>query len=218
MAAKKIHNNCKYAAGILIGTLVLGCATAPPTQEMSDARQSLEAAENMGAEKHAPHDLDNAQYLLSKAQNDIQAGEFKHAQKEALAAREAARKAFTISQSKQTQDIEPASPETISEAPVVVEPPAPILRTTYTVKQDDNLWTIAAKTHAYADPLLWPLIFKNNAESISNPDLIFPDQILTIETAPSDADKIAARQFAKQRGISMREDKDAAYLHQYGLR
>lgn len=79
-------------------SLVLdGCATSgPPTQEMSDARQALEAARQVDAASHAPETLQGAQSLLSQAEEKLSEGAFKQAQHDALAAKEEATKARTM--------------------------------------------------------------------------------------------------------------------------
>lgn len=205
-----------YGITLIALSIITGCATAPPTQEMSDARQSVEAAASIGADKHAPVALNSAQQLLSKAQDDLKAGEYKEAQKEAVAAREAARQAMAISQAKQTESAaivdtkEKAKPQ----PPTAAAPPGRL----YRVKKNDNLWNIAAKHSVYGDPLLWPLLLKANAERIHNADLITPGLKLIIDPAPTEHDKMAARQHAKQRGNTARQAKDASYLGQYGLR
>ena len=198
-----------------------GCTTSPPIQEMSDARQSVEAAESVGAEKLAPDALVSAQQLLSKAQNDLEAGQYEEAQKGALAAREAARQAVVISQAKQVVKQEqhevtekPKEPA-VNPIPPTPSEPAPII---YTVATWDNLWSIAAKTSVYGDPLLWPLILKANANLIHNADLIFPGQVFVIDAGPSESNKQAAREHATHRGNTSRKEKDTSYLHQYGLR
>lgn len=202
-----------YGITLIALSLITGCATAPPTQEMSDARQSVEAAASIGADKHAPAALNSAQQLLSKAQDDLKAGEYKEAQKEAVAAREAARQAMAISQAKQ------AEPAASVDAKAKPQPPAEAAPgRLYRVKKNDNLWNIAAKHSVYGDPLLWPLLLKANAERIHNADLITPGLKLIIDPAPTEQDKMAARQHAKQRGDRARQAKDASYLGRYGLR
>lgn len=179
---------------------------------MSDARQSVEAAESVGAEKHAPVALVSAQHLLSKAQNDLEAGDFEEAQIEAIAAREAAREAVTISQAKQIEQVkaEPAEP--------VLEQTAPPEPITYVVSKNDSLWKIAAKDSVYGDPWLWPLILRNNSNLIKSADQISPGLILSIEMEPSVVDIDIATQHAKQRRRSSAKHQDSSYLNQYSLR
>ncbi|MEQ6342035.1 MAG: LysM peptidoglycan-binding domain-containing protein [Gammaproteobacteria bacterium] len=78
------------AGGVVISS---GCATAPPTQEMSDARQALDAARRAEATRHAPDALEGAENLLSQAEEKLGAGAFTQAQRAALAAKEEATKA-----------------------------------------------------------------------------------------------------------------------------
>jgi nucleoid-associated protein YgaU len=214
-----INRIMKHGFTGLSSVLILGCATAPPTQEMSDARQSVEAAQNIGAEQHAPAAMGSAQQLLDKAQTDIQAGEFEQAQKEAIAASEAARMALAISQARQVEqqtDMPATKPpvETVEKS----APPQKPEPSYYTVIHADNLWNIAAKNSIYGDPLLWPLILRANADRINHADLIYPGLTLTIEPAPSIADKEAAKQHALHRAPQAAESSDEAYLRQYGLR
>ena len=78
--------------------LLAGCATsgAPPTQEMSDARQALDAARQVDAASHVPDTLQDAQSLLSKAEEKLGEGAFAQAQHDALAAKAGATKARTM--------------------------------------------------------------------------------------------------------------------------
>ena len=48
--------------------------------------------------------------------------------------------------------------------------------TTYTIKEGDNLWDISVR--AYGDGFKWPELAKAN--NISNPDLIYPNNILKL--------------------------------------
>jgi len=51
---------------------------------------------------------------------------------------------------------------------------------TYTVLPGDWLAKISGLERIYADPLKWPRIYRANREQISNPNRIYPDQVLTI--------------------------------------
>lgn len=50
----------------------------------------------------------------------------------------------------------------------------------YTVMRGDNLWNIAKKDEIYADPYMWPRIYRQNRAQINDPDLIYPKQKLAI--------------------------------------
>ena len=85
----------------------------------------------------------------------------------------------------------------------------------YEVNQGDHLWGIAGKS--YGNSYKWPLIYKSNSDKIKDADLIFPGQVLDIDSNPSDADSAAAISHAKSRGswsIGATEDSDTAYLAQ----
>jgi nucleoid-associated protein YgaU len=88
---------------------------------------------------------------------------------------------------------------------------------TYDVVKGDHLWGIAAKSRIYGNPYQWPLIYKANADSIEDADLIQPGQVLNI-ARDSSADEIdAAVRHAKTRGawsLGVTEESDKAYLAQ----
>lgn len=50
----------------------------------------------------------------------------------------------------------------------------------YAVVRGDNLWNIAKKDQIYADPYMWPRIYRANKDLINDPDLIYPNQKLTV--------------------------------------
>lgn len=204
-----------------LAMLATGCATTPPAQEMSDARQSLEAAQTIGASEHAPEVLGNARQLLSQAESDMQNGDYERAQRDAIAAHEAAREAVAIAQAKQ-QGIKPAAepeprPEPAPEQ-VLELIPEPAMASHYVVNARDNLWGIAAKPGVYGDARLWPLLLKANASLIKSPDMIKPGITLRIERAPSAAEIEAALEYSRKRGSAPLKASDSSYLRQYGLR
>jgi len=58
---------------LAIGILLLaGCVTAPPVQEMSDARQAIAAAEMADTDQVATDTLDDARRFLAEAEQQIQ--------------------------------------------------------------------------------------------------------------------------------------------------
>jgi len=62
----------RVALGVLTALLLAGCASAPPVQEMSDARQAIAAAEDAGAVQYASSQLRQAQDLLADAQTFLE--------------------------------------------------------------------------------------------------------------------------------------------------
>lgn len=85
----------------------------------------------------------------------------------------------------------------------------------YEVNQGDHLWGISGSS--YGNPYKWPLIYKANSDKIKDADLIYPGQVLDIDSDPSDADSAAAINHAKTRGswsIGVSEESDQAYLAQ----
>lgn len=93
-------------SSILFGA-ALGC-TSLPTQEMSDARQAISAARDVGAETSAAFALGNAERFLSEAESALQNGEYDASRKGALAAKveavKARNQALTIRQQTQQAD------------------------------------------------------------------------------------------------------------------
>lgn len=85
-------------AGLVLLMLLLGACATAPVQEMSDARQAVMAAEQAGAEEHAPESLNQARNLLARAQQNLKVRNFDDARGEALRAKEQAMQALRESQ------------------------------------------------------------------------------------------------------------------------
>lgn len=77
--------------------LLSACVTAPPVQEMSDARQAIQAAEAVGASTKAPVPYTEAQENIEKAESALQSGDYSTAREQALRAKGNALKARTKS-------------------------------------------------------------------------------------------------------------------------
>ena len=104
---------------------------------------------------------------------------------------------------------------TQAEPAAMPEPAAAPSNTAYEVNKGDHLWGISGSS--YGNPYKWPLIYKANSDKIKDADLIYPGQVLDIDSDPSGADSAAAISHAKSRGswsIGATEDSDKAYLAQ----
>ena len=65
--------------------LMLSACAGIPVQEMSNARQAVEAARKAGAETRARTELKSAEELLQSAEQALQEGDYKQARKDAVA-------------------------------------------------------------------------------------------------------------------------------------
>jgi len=86
----------------------------------------------------------------------------------------------------------------------------------YLVVSGDNLWSIAGQDTIYANPFMWPLIYKANSGQIKDADLIHPGQYFYIPKARG-AERAAAIEHAKNRGawtLGETEASDLDYLSQ----
>lgn len=82
-------------AAVLVVTALAGCAIAP-TQEMSDARQSVQAAHEAGARDYASRNLRIAVDYLEEAERELELRYFSRARHDAVVARSEALKARNV--------------------------------------------------------------------------------------------------------------------------
>jgi hypothetical protein len=73
-----------------------GCASGPPVQEMSDARQAISIAREAGAATGAPEDLRQAEALLDSAQKNLADRAYSQARRDAIQAKEKALHALAV--------------------------------------------------------------------------------------------------------------------------
>jgi len=76
----------------LAAALLTACAAAP-VQEMSDARQAIQAARQAGAADLSPQALTEAQGLMERAEKQLELGEYAQARESALSAKQRAAEA-----------------------------------------------------------------------------------------------------------------------------
>ena len=75
---------------LLSAALLLGACASAPIQEMSDARQAIQAAKSIGASEENQANLNKATQFLKQAEEALEVGEYKQARVHALAARQEA--------------------------------------------------------------------------------------------------------------------------------
>jgi hypothetical protein len=87
----------------LLGLCLVGCAVAPPVQEMSNARQTLQAARQANAEQFAPLLYQRAEQLMDEASVALNSGDYHKARQLALESKQQAIKARQQALSKQRE-------------------------------------------------------------------------------------------------------------------
>jgi hypothetical protein len=90
----------RFGAAIILS----GCAVAPPVQEMSDARQAIQAAEQAAADRWARNEISEARRFLAEAEDDIAAEAYGPARSNALRAQDQAVRALRLSQAAAQSD------------------------------------------------------------------------------------------------------------------
>ena len=91
--------------GVLLLALVLAaCETAPPVQEMSDARQAITVAREAGAADLAAAELAEAEKYLQSAEDRLDHHQYREARHAALEAKYRAQKALQLSEASKDRD------------------------------------------------------------------------------------------------------------------
>lgn len=89
-----------HRALLVVSLFLVGCVTAPPVQEMSDARQAIQAAELADAGRLAADSLGDARRFLAEAERQIQEAAYGPARLNAVRARNRATAALRSSQTR----------------------------------------------------------------------------------------------------------------------
>lgn len=119
-AMKPVVSIVKHVGGLAsLIVLVSACATAP-IQEMSNARQSVQAAHEAGAGEFASYNLQAARDYLTRAERELELRYFSRARHDAIVAKSEARKAHEVAQALQqaqaTLAVSEADEEALAEA------------------------------------------------------------------------------------------------------
>ncbi|WP_083234190.1 DUF4398 domain-containing protein [Candidatus Marithrix sp. Canyon 246] len=87
--------NISKLVGIIILIMMIGCTTMP-TQEMSDARQALNAANHVNAKYYAPSKWQQAQKHLKQAEKHLINNQFQLARRHAVLVKQQAVSAYNV--------------------------------------------------------------------------------------------------------------------------
>jgi hypothetical protein len=79
--------------GVILMFVLAACSVNPPVQEMSNARQTIQSAYEVKAQRYAPIPLKEAERLLEQATSALDAGDYTTAREYAIAAQQQAVKA-----------------------------------------------------------------------------------------------------------------------------
>ena len=77
--------------------LVTACETAPPVQEMSDARQAIAVAREAAPADHAAQELETAETYLQSAEQNLTQRNYSRARDDALEAKARALRSLELS-------------------------------------------------------------------------------------------------------------------------
>jgi hypothetical protein len=88
----------------VVALVVAGCVTAPPVQEMSDARQAISAAEQADAGRVAADTLADARRFLAEAEQQIQQEAYGPARMNAVRAKNRAVLALRSTRTRDSDD------------------------------------------------------------------------------------------------------------------
>ena len=97
----RFFSTIKRPYPLLSGALLAigACESAPPVQEMSDARQAIEVARQAGAADYAEPELVKALRYLEEAELELDSEHYAKARRNALEARSKALEARAVSDS-----------------------------------------------------------------------------------------------------------------------
>jgi hypothetical protein len=92
------HQLRSLGPALLACLSIVACATAPPVQEMSDARQAITAAEDAEAQTYAPTTLEDARRYLAEAEQLLRDEAYGPARVNAVRARNRATRALELAE------------------------------------------------------------------------------------------------------------------------
>ncbi len=94
----------RFLSVLVLALILAACETAPPVQEMSDARQAITVAREAGAADLAAAELAEAEKYLQNAEDKLDHHQYREARHAALEAKYRAQKALQLSEASKDGD------------------------------------------------------------------------------------------------------------------
>jgi hypothetical protein len=171
---------------------------------LEDARKAIEQEDYKGAR-------DTLDFALLHARRAVVLSEERQARR---AIEEAAQKRRALAEERARQEalkseVEDTSHLVTTPKPVFKPVPKPMPKRkpkiipakSYSVGENETLWTISAQPQVYGEGLLWPLLYQANRDQIKDPRQIFPGQVLSIRRDMTEKELEDARQRARESDI-----------------
>lgn len=161
---------------LAVGILVINYFRSKPqtTGSVTPSTQTEQAQPKPGGK----HTVDKGEHLWGIAQKYYQSG---YNWVDIAQANSLANPNLLVEGTELTIPDIPAKQNTLEASPQMTNAPPsgePIQGDNYTVVKGDNLWEISVR--AYGDGFQWPKIWETNKNQIPTPNLIYPDQKITL--------------------------------------
>ena len=96
----RLHSAVPILAALALSLFAMSaCETAPPVQEMSDARQAIAVAREAGPNADAARELESAESYLESAEQELNQRNYSQARDAALEAKARAMRSLKMSES-----------------------------------------------------------------------------------------------------------------------
>ncbi len=96
----RLHSAVPILAALALSLVAMSaCETAPPVQEMSDARQAIAVAREAGPNADAARELESAESYLESAEQELSQRNYSQARDDALEAKARAMRSLKMSES-----------------------------------------------------------------------------------------------------------------------
>jgi nucleoid-associated protein YgaU len=160
-----------------LALLLPGCASEP-TEEINEAEAALSQAQQAEASQWAPEASLAAEERMKEARRLIEQGDYSEAVPVLAEATRLAEAA--VEEAGEARRAAEEEQRRLEAEKKRAEEELAARRASHAVVKGECLWRIAADPDVYGDPYQWTKIYDANKDLISDPDLIYPEQVLKV--------------------------------------